>query len=388
MPSPENFEITELLNPCEPNPPFGEDPRQDSSPESIYFRLKDARNAARAIERMISQGDSGDKVPDWDTVASLSFELISLKAKDLEAASYLIEALARIKGFSGIRDGFRLVQKITEDFWDGLYPLPDEEGLATKVGPINTLNGLEGEGVLLPAIRQIPITDYGSIKAFGYGDWINITKLEELDPESREKRIERGAPDPAEFRATVESTSPDFFLNLFEDIEECKQAYKEMSDVIDQKCGELILQSSALMNLFDDILSAISAFAGEKLENARAVSVINPDPNSSTEETSNALEVITTGSSVGNVGQIKTRDDALRQLRILADFFLRTEPHSPVSYAINQAVRWGKLSLPDLLSELIPDLNARDYISKLTGVKINTDNSGENTGNLTETSVD
>ena len=246
MPSPENFEITELLNPCEPNPPFGEDPRQDSSPESIYFRLKDARNAARAIERMISQGDSGDKVPDWDTVASLSFELISMKAKDLEAASYLIEALARIKGFSGIRDGFRLVQKITEDFWDGLYPLPDEEGLATKVGPINTLNGLEGEGVLLPAIRQIPITDYGSIKAFGYGDWINITKLEELDPESREKRIERGAPDPAEFRATVESTSPDFFLNLFEDIEECKQAYKEMSDVIDQKCGELILQSSAL----------------------------------------------------------------------------------------------------------------------------------------------
>ncbi|MFN5290978.1 MAG: type VI secretion system protein TssA [Planctomycetia bacterium] len=388
MASPESFEVADLLNPCEPNSPFGEDPRQDASVESIYFRLKDARNAARAIERSISQGDSGDKTPDWEQVANLSFELITQKAKDLEAAGYLIEALARLKGFSGIRDGFRAVKRLAEEFWEGLYPLPDEEGLSTKIGPINALNGVDGEGVLLPAIRQIPITEFGSTKSFGFGDWINIGKLEELDPESREKRIERGAPDPADFRATVQSTSADFFLNLFEDIKECKQSLKEMSDTLDLKCGEMLLQTSSLTNLFDEITSSIESFASEKLENARALAVVDSDQNGSENENANSMEVVSVSATAGTGGPIKNRDDALRQLRILADFFLRTEPHSPVSYAINQAVRWGKLSLPDLLMELIPDLNARDYISKLTGVKINSDNSIENSGNNADTNVD
>lgn len=387
MASPENFEISELLNPCEPNSPYGDDPRQDTSVESIYFRLKDARNAARTIERAISQGDSGDKTPDWELVASLSFELITQKAKDLEAASYFIEALARLKGFSGIRDGFIAVKRLAEEFWDGLYPIPDEEGLATKIGPINALNGVDGEGILLPAIRQIPITEFGSTKTYGYGDWINIGKLEELDPEAREKRIERGAPDPADFRATVQTTSADFFLNIFEDIKETKVALKEMSDVLDQKCGEMILQTSSLSNLLDEIISALESFAGEKLENARALAVVDPGQSDS-ENGNNSMEVVSVSATPGSGGPIKNRDDALRQLRILADFFLRTEPHSPVSYAINQAVRWGKLSLPDLLAELVPDLNARDYISKLTGVRINSDSSSENTGTNSETSVD
>ena len=45
-------------------------------------------------------------------------------------------------------------------------------------------------------------------------------------------------------------------------------------------------------------------------------------------------------------GQIVSRDDALRVLGEIANFFRRTEPHSPISYTLDEAVRRGRLTFP------------------------------------------
>ncbi|KKO00274.1 hypothetical protein LCGC14_0130400, partial [marine sediment metagenome] len=48
----------------------------------------------------------------------------------------------------------------------------------------------------------------------------------------------------------------------------------------------------------------------------------------------------------------------------------KTEPHSPMSYTIEQVIRWSELSLPELLNELITDSDARTGYFKLSGIKI------------------
>ena len=69
------------------------------------------------------------------------------------------------------------------------------------------------------------------------------------------------------------------------------------------------------------------------------------------------------------IDQVKmTREDALRQLRDLAEFFKATEPHSPISYALERIANWGKLPLPDLWSEIIPEDSARSSAFKLVGI--------------------
>jgi type VI secretion system protein ImpA len=62
------------------------------------------------------------------------------------------------------------------------------------------------------------------------------------------------------------------------------------------------------------------------------------------------------------------RERAFRELLTIADFFQKTEPHSPVSYALRQVVNWGKMSLPELLTELIPKADVRDDVFKRTGI--------------------
>jgi type VI secretion system protein ImpA len=70
----------------------------------------------------------------------------------------------------------------------------------------------------------------------------------------------------------------------------------------------------------------------------------------------------------GGSGRIRGREEAFRTLLRVAEFFKRTEPHSPISYTLEQAVRWGRMPLPDLLHELIPEEPLRQQLFKLVGI--------------------
>ncbi|NQZ52359.1 MAG: type VI secretion system protein TssA, partial [Moritella sp.] len=63
-----------------------------------------------------------------------------------------------------------------------------------------------------------------------------------------------------------------------------------------------------------------------------------------------------------------TRHEAIKALHKIEQYFRTTEPHSPISYAIAQAIRWSELSLPELLAELVSDPSARTDYFKLTGI--------------------
>jgi type VI secretion system protein ImpA len=52
----------------------------------------------------------------------------------------------------------------------------------------------------------------------------------------------------------------------------------------------------------------------------------------------------------------------------VAEFFRRTEPHTVLSYALEQVVRWGRMPLPALLRELIPDDGSRQQLFKQVGI--------------------
>jgi type VI secretion system protein ImpA len=64
-----------------------------------------------------------------------------------------------------------------------------------------------------------------------------------------------------------------------------------------------------------------------------------------------------------------TREDALGTLTEIAEFFRRTEPQSPLAYTIDEAIRRGRLSWPELLAELVSDQAVRNNILNSLGIK-------------------
>ena len=57
-----------------------------------------------------------------------------------------------------------------------------------------------------------------------------------------------------------------------------------------------------------------------------------------------------------------------RQLRAVAEFFRRTEPHSPVAYLADKAAHWGEQPLHVWLRALVKDETAVAHIEEMLGV--------------------
>ena len=66
--------------------------------------------------------------------------------------------------------------------------------------------------------------------------------------------------------------------------------------------------------------------------------------------------------------RIRSRAAAYKALDEIADYLLRTEPHSPTGYLVKRAVRWGELPLQQLLTELVPDERGLTAIYTLLGL--------------------
>src|SRR5262249_30132599 len=188
------LDLAKLLTPIPGPKPTGIDLRAGPSPTSAYYAIKDARNAARAAERLlVVEGEQPTAPADWRPVLQLGTKALVEQTKDLEITAYLIEALVRLHGFAGLRDGFRLARGLVENYWDGLYPQPDEDGLETRVAPLTGLNGDDAEGTLLVPIARVPFTEatsVGRLDSTHYQQAVALGKL--TDAKIRDQKIAEG----------------------------------------------------------------------------------------------------------------------------------------------------------------------------------------------------
>ena len=183
-----------LLRPIRADSPTGENLRDDSSPTSLYYQIKDARNAARSMERAAQQAEdpASAPTPDWQPVLELAPRVLNEASKDLEIAVWLIEALVRREGFAGLRRGFELVRRLLESYWEGLHPRPDEEGLATRVAPLVGLNGDEAEGTLIVPIGLVPLLEHDGMPLSAWHFRAARELAAVTDPEQRKRRLDAG----------------------------------------------------------------------------------------------------------------------------------------------------------------------------------------------------
>ena len=367
------FDIDALLQPLSEEKPQGEDIREDYSPTSIYYQIKDARAAARTAERQNLMSDDPDAIyhviPEWQTVLSLAPQILSEFGKDLEITAWYIEALVREHGFAGLRDGFKLATLLVEQYWDDLYPLADEDGLESRVAPLAGLNGEDGDGTLISPIKQIALTQAYNGMPYAAWHYEQAYEIETItDPDKKEARIASGSVTMKQIEQAVLETPTPFFVNLKEDIDTCAEVYTKLVELIDEKCGNETPPSSNIRKtikrvneifgfLTKNVVLAESSVEEEAETGDGVVSTDSPTATAGTAK----------GASIENVA-IVNRDEAFRALLKVSEFFRRTEPHSPISYNLEQAVKWGRMSLPELLSELIPDERAREDFFKLAGI--------------------
>jgi type VI secretion system protein ImpA len=371
MASPEIIDLASLLAPIDGESPAGHDVRQDSSPTSNYQSIKTARAAARAAERSsVHDGDTSEADEHWRKIISLAPEILTKQSKDLEIATWFTEALVRRHGFQGLRDAFHLILGLIENFWDNLYPMPDDEdGMAFRTASLTGLNGEGSEGVLIPPIRKVPITegqDPGPFSFWQYQQALDIQRSASED--IRNSKAEKLGFTLEDIERAVNESSEAFYVDLLDDVTDAIATYRKINQLLEERCsGEEAPPTRNIISILEECRGAISHLGKHKLpiaaEEAPAEEGATDTPSPAGAPAAPAV----------SVGAINSREAAFKQLLDIAKFFRKTEPHSPVSYVLEKAVKWGNMPLNELIVELIPDSSSRERYSELTGVKSNED---------------
>ncbi len=356
-------DIESLIAPISDENPAGSDLRENSAPDSLYYKIKDARNSARSHERKNMFEYSTEAADAWRTVFQVAPEILREHAKDLEITSWYIEALIRMKGFAGVRDGFELLEQLIDNYWENLYPVPDEDGMETKVAPITGLNGSGAEGVLIAPIRRVLITEGEEPGPFGYWQYQQALDVQKISDEGeRNKKIESLGFSLADIEKSVDASSIEFFVNQRDDLTQAIETYKSIGKKLDEHCGSQEAPSTSnIINALQQCLGAIKHLGKAKFP-------VEAEPDQQAESGDTEAGQPAAEAPQAAAGPIRSREHAFEQLKIISEYFLKTEPHSPISYTLQKTIKWGNMPLTELISELIPDGGSRQHYSSLTGV--------------------
>jgi type VI secretion system protein ImpA len=328
--------VDDLLEPVSADSPCGEDLAFSSELDAIA-------KARQADDPSIEQGAwvTALKEADWKFVASGCGKLLKTRSKDLRLAVWLAEASAKTGGFRGLGDGLLVAAALCERYWDTLYPQPDEGSFEQRVGNLCWIAARAPQ-----LAREIALTE-------GAGTAFSIIDFES----ARSRSADEEGPD---VDAARRRSSRAFYQALVDDTAHCQAALAELERVTDDKLGADGPGFAAAREALDNVIHFVTPFAREAGVGVEAGAA---DPATAAAP----APVQAAASSAG--GPLQTRAQALAQLRAVAEFFRRTEPHSPVAYLADKAANWGEQPLHVWLRGVVKDQAVFEQLEEMLGVQ-------------------
>jgi type VI secretion system protein ImpA len=327
-----------LLAPVSEARPCGEDLAFSSELDAIV-------RARQADDPSLEQGAwvTELKEADWKFVAKSSAQLIEKRSKDLQLAVWLAEAGARTAGLRGLAESLMLIALLCERYWDGLHPLPDEDGFERRIGNLAWVASR-----IAPWLRGVPLTE--SPNAYALRDF-DVARMQ-------------GGEQLARLEAARQAGSQAFHEGLLRDCDYCASAIERLERSVDARLGVDGPSFSAAKSGLESVL----LFVKPMVKGASAALEARAPAAGSGAPAAQAGQGPATPAAPAAAGPLQDRAQALAQLRAVAEFFRRTEPHSPVAYLADKAAHWGEQPLHVWLRSVIKDEASFAHIEELLGV--------------------
>lgn len=373
-PKPAVINLEALLTPISEEKPSGEYLRYSG----IYDEISEARRADLDVPQ--GEWQTEVKYADYRKVISLAVPALEKETKDLQITAWLSEALVKEHDFAGLRDSLRLISGLQEKFWETLHPEIDEgdmEGRANAIAWMELQTSYAVKQAKITGYSGYSFNDFEDSKRFDIPDNIDAldsteqTKFKELRAQAeKENRVTAN-----KWRAEMAQSRRVFYEELNFLIDECWAAYNDLNRVIEEKFDRN--QAPGMNNLkksLDDVHSQVKKFLEDK--RAEEPDEVAEEGEGEVVEGEGGVMVKVAGVATAS-GAIQNRQDALKRLSDIADFFRKTEPHSPISYLVQRAVKWGNMPLENWLQDVIKDETVIFQIRQTLGFNTNLPESTE-----------
>lgn len=322
-----NINIDKLLEPVSEEFPCGEDLEYDPA-------FGELERAAQGKEGHVS----GDKEipaepPVWSDVSEAAEGLFD-RTKDLRVATHLVHARLNLDGVSGLASGLELINRMLHEYWDDLHPELDAEDENDPTLRMNSLMPLNGQNEVLSSLERAVLVSSKTLGRFSMRD-IRLASGEISKPEGDDT----ATPDPTHIEAafldceleelTANSDAVAQCIDTIQDLESYTR--EQVGTEFAPDLGALSASLKALHNVLRNQLArrgvALGAVEGEAAGEAAPASM---------------------------PGEIRSREDAIRVLDQVCEYFRKNEPSSPVPLLLQRGKRLISKDFMGILRDLTP----------------------------------
>ncbi|HXI52447.1 MAG TPA: type VI secretion system protein TssA [Candidatus Saccharimonadales bacterium] len=334
----------ELLKPLTGENPCGVDVSYDPEFQELETLLKGKPESQFAAA----------EDPDWKALRQRCLELFK-KSKDLRVATTLCLAVLKTGDVPEFAQALTVVKGLIESYWPTVFPQLDPADNNDPTQRVNIIAGLAtpvgtfGDPMqVLGRLRGASLTNSPQLGRFSLEDILRSEKGEARD----------GKPPPAatQIQAAFRDTKPEDLQAIHQALHQCLEQVKQIDGLLTQAVG---VENSPDLDLLPVELKEMSKRltpylpAGTVVEGAGdgAAAEAGQGPAAA------ARQPIT--------GEISSREDVLKMIDKLCDYYKRSEPSSPVPNILKRARRLAEMDFMQIIGDLSPD--SIKEIQRITG---------------------
>jgi type VI secretion system protein ImpA len=331
--------VEALLSEVSPEAPCGENLEYDAD----YLELM--RIAQGAPERQIGDTIVPAEEPSWRDVREQSVALFA-RTKDLAVAVRLGEALLRIDGMPGLRDGLAVINGLLARYWEQVHPQLDPSDGNDPTVRLNILAGLTDQAMFLSKLRAVPLTN--SVTAGRYG-------LREIGWATGRSTPPDNAvpPTPEVIEAAFKDTAPEELQALVRTTDDVITLVKTLDTEIGNHIG------AARGVDFEPLLRVLGEIRSEVVRRAPAMTATGAGAEGEGAPTGGAGAGSSGNGRPAAPGEIRSPEDVVATIDRICDYYARTEPSSPVPLLLRRAQRLVGKGFVDIVRDLSPEVVAQ-----------------------------
>lgn len=340
------LDVQKLLSDISPDAPCGESLEYDAS----YMELM--RSAEGKASQQMGDAINEGEPPNWREVRGASIDLFS-RTKDLGVAMVLLSALLNQEGITGLRDGLALVKGLLETHWDHLHPQLDPDDDNDPLERMNLVSSLAAPPYqpgdprkFQQTLRQAPLATSRRLGTFSLRDVLLATG--EINPREGEN-----VPDMVLIEGAFADTDIEELKARGDAAAEALELSRSLNDWITTKVGAT--QAPDL----DPWIKAVKAVAdvlSQQLLKRGIGAEEEPDTDAGDPGSGGPPAAGGGAAPQGPAlsGSIRSREDVLRALEKVVEYYTRNEPSSPVPLLIRRAQKLVTMNFIEAITDLSP----------------------------------
>ncbi|MFW2067884.1 type VI secretion system protein TssA [Acinetobacter johnsonii] len=367
-----SLEIEPLLSPISSDQPCG----QDLSFSNEFHAIKIAKTQD---DPLLDQGDwvAEPKQADWQFVEQKSIELLTGKSKDLRLLGWLLEAWSNLYGFEGTAKALELMHRTLSEYWTQLHPEIEEEDLDQRLGLLQgSINHL------IPLIKQVAIVNAPAFSLSDYEALLRqknhlLKQVESYTKDTNSSQILE------QFEQSLFNTSKSFQYQNYQHFSAILAEWSILKSVLDTLMGLDAPSFAAIDTQLENIHASLKKVyktdvftqpvRATQTSESSAAATITTQALSFTQHKEQEIDMHTVHPSKGFQVQpqnhLANREQAMRVLQEISDYFQANEPHSPVSYMLQKTIKWSQMPLHEWLNQVIKNENPLHNVQELLGVQ-------------------